>query len=192
MTPARGRTMKRLWPADEEMAKKDDDLHIHGHPRLSTQWQSTRAPRRRAVTRLVAYFIFCGLLVFALYRFIHTIPDDATRSQETSTRQSHSGSRSTKGASPTGSIKFPNLARTLRNIQATGGSSDRNRNVLYAAASLRSASTLLPMACQMSDKGLNYVHFALFGRDEIALDELLEVNGIDSSCKLILHGTDCI
>lgn len=183
--------MKRLWPGDEEMAKKDDDLHIHGHPRLSTQWQSTRAPRRRAVTRFVAYAVFCGLLIFALYRFIHTIPggtNERAASGASSVRERQGGAKMASDRSYTGPVKFPNLPQTLRNIQATGGSSERNRNVLYAAASLRSVSTLLPMACQMSDTATNHVHFALFGRGDVEPEELLKVNGIDSSCKLFVHG----
>lgn len=87
-----------------------------------------------------------------------------------------------------GPIHFRNLAATLRRISSTGGSSFTNYNVLFAAASLRSAATLLPMACQMSQQRQSYVHFAFVGRSEIPLEELLEINGIDKSCSLIVHG----
>lgn len=63
-----------------------------------------------------------------------------------------------------------------------------NKNVLFAAASLKSASLLLPMACQMGDELRNYVHFALIGGSGIGMDELRAVNGIDKSCQVIFHG----
>lgn len=191
MAPPRGRTRARYWPDDEEMAKKDDDLGAPGHPRIATQWQATRPPRRRAVARLVAYAVFCILLIFAIYRLIQSSsPGSGDR---TSSRGSSSGfnpPRKQQGASErtySGPIKFPELGKTLQSISGTGGSIERNKNILFATASLRSASTLLPMACQMAAREQNYVHFALASRSEISMKELLEINGIDNSCKLFLH-----
>jgi hypothetical protein len=87
-----------------------------------------------------------------------------------------------------GPIRYPALASSLRAITATGGASPLNRNVLFAAASLQSASTLLPMACQMATERESYVHFAFMGMSDIEMLALLEVNGIDKTCPLILHG----
>lgn len=89
-----------------------------------------------------------------------------------------------------GPIKFYELAASLRAISSTGGTSVTNRNVLFAAASLKSAATLLPMACRMAYEKTTYVHFAFIGRSTISLKELLQVNGIDRTCPMMMHGTD--
>lgn len=56
------------------------------------------------------------------------------------------------------------------------------------AASLKSAATLLPIACDMAIQGRNFVHFAFAGRDVIAMDILRSVNGISTECNIIFHG----
>ncbi|KAK0672330.1 hypothetical protein QBC41DRAFT_30043 [Cercophora samala] len=87
-----------------------------------------------------------------------------------------------------GPIYFRKLASTLQAIESsTSGYSAVNKNVLFAAASLKSASVLLPMACKMGTELRSYVHFALMGGSEIDLDELQAVNGIDESCQVIFH-----
>jgi hypothetical protein len=63
-----------------------------------------------------------------------------------------------------------------------------NKHILFSAASLRSAATLLPIACRMGSELRSYVHFALMGRSEIGLDDLRAVNGVDESCNIIFHG----
>jgi hypothetical protein len=63
-----------------------------------------------------------------------------------------------------------------------------NKNILFAAANLKSAALLLPMACQMGNELRNYVHFALVGGSGIDIDDLRAVNGIDESCQVIFHG----
>lgn len=194
MTPARGRTKARFWVGDEEMAKKDDDHHIHGHSARLPQWQATRAPRRRALGRLVAYVVFASLIFYVVYNLILSPSDGVTdRRQSAPDREppsplGHGANRGGQDKGYNGPVKFPELPNTLRNIQGTGGSYERNRNVLFAASSLKSASTLLPMACQMSAQDLNHVHFAIAGRSEVPLKELLQINGIDESCKIFPHG----
>ncbi|KAK2590473.1 hypothetical protein QQS21_011846 [Conoideocrella luteorostrata] len=86
-----------------------------------------------------------------------------------------------------GPIKYPALASSLRAVAEIGGASHKNRNVLFAAASLKSSSTLLPMACEMAMERQSYVHFVFMGMADIDLKELLEINGIDKSCQLVLH-----
>ncbi|KAG5927516.1 hypothetical protein E4U42_002159 [Claviceps africana] len=86
-----------------------------------------------------------------------------------------------------GPVRFPALPSTLGAISATAGSSKKNRNVLFAAASLKSVSTLLPMACEMAMERLNYVHFAFLGVADVGIKDLLEMNGIDKDCKLLTH-----
>ncbi|KAH7150005.1 hypothetical protein B0J13DRAFT_523085 [Dactylonectria estremocensis] len=191
MVPPRGRTRARYWPGDEEMAKKDDDLGAPGHPRIVAQWQASRPPRRRAVARLVAYVVFCALLLFAIYRLLQSSsPGRGDRKPPPGSSAGFNTPRKQQEAPPrtySGPIKFPELGGTLRAISGTGGSIDRNKNVLFATASLRSASILLPMACQMAARDQNWVHFVLASRSEISIKELLNINGIDDSCKLYLH-----
>ncbi|KAG6009595.1 hypothetical protein E4U21_001962 [Claviceps maximensis] len=86
-----------------------------------------------------------------------------------------------------GPVHLPALSSTLRAISVTGGSLRKNRNVLFAAASLKSVSTLLPMACEMAMELHNYVHFAFMGVADISMTELLEINGIDKACHLVTH-----
>ncbi|CAM1511507.1 Fc.00g090200.m01.CDS01 [Cosmosporella sp. VM-42] len=212
MSSSRGRPL-RLWPDDEEMAKKDDDLHMPGHSRQAGggQWRAT-APRRRVVARLVLYAcvaLFCFVTLYELATFsVGTSVGETYKKWEQSAYQPlrHDADRhdtprtDESGTKPaarkdtvvvpktyTGAVKFLELAKSLRSISATGGSLFKNRNVLFAAASLKSASTLLPMACQMVGERDNYVHFAFVGRSDISLEELLKANGIDEACKLILH-----
>ncbi|CAJ0549359.1 Ff.00g029720.m01.CDS01 [Fusarium sp. VM40] len=189
MTPARGRPAARFWAGDEEMAnKKDDDLHVPGHrySRSGPQWQATpRAPRRSAIGRLIAYLVFVSALFFVAYNLLSS---SNSSSGTESKRSAQSGRKQGQDKHDyRGPLKFPELADTLRNIQGTGGSYERNKNVLFAASSINSASALLPMACQMSAQDKNHVHFALMSRNEIPVKELLEINGIDESCKLFFH-----
>ncbi|EGU80672.1 hypothetical protein FOXB_08813 [Fusarium oxysporum f. sp. conglutinans Fo5176] len=184
MTPARGRTKARFWAGDEEMAnKKDDDLHLPGHRYHNSgsgpQWQATpRAPRRSSVGRLISYLVFISIVFFIIYNFVSSSDSSTDAASE---RSAPGGKQGQDKVYHRGPLKFPELAETLRNIQGTGGAYERNKNILFAASSINSASTLLPMACQMSAQEKNHVHFALMSRKEIPIKELLEINGIDKS-----------
>ncbi|KAI9171109.1 hypothetical protein HJFPF1_00589 [Paramyrothecium foliicola] len=207
MATSRGRPTAWLWRDDEEMAKKDDDLrdprrsaHRHAQP---GQWQPTRVPRRSVLVRRIAFSALAVLVVFALYKAFSlssdspmdawaaglTPQDDSPyASSSYSPRPAKTRDRgSEQPKSYEGPIKFPHLGASLHAISETNGHSLKNRNVLFAAASLRSASALLPMACDMAEERQNYVHFAFLGRDTIAIPELLKINGIDTSCRIIPH-----
>ncbi|PON29473.1 hypothetical protein TGAM01_v201722 [Trichoderma gamsii] len=87
-----------------------------------------------------------------------------------------------------GPLKLPHLGSSLEAIMLeTQGRMQHNRNVLFSAASLKSAALLLPMACQMATERQSYVHFALMSRSDISIKELLAINGIDKSCPLVMH-----
>jgi hypothetical protein len=88
-----------------------------------------------------------------------------------------------------GDIFFYKLPSSLHAISRTQGFRRMNRNVLFAASSLKSASVLIPLACEMTRTGANnYVHVAILGRSELTLDEILEVNGVDrKECKAYWH-----
>ena len=93
-----------------------------------------------------------------------------------------------QGATYNGPIRFPALGDSLRKSGMMSGPSPKNRNVVFAAASLQSAATLLPLACQMAAEELNTVHFALLSRSDISFGELLKTNGIDKGCQIATHG----
>ncbi|WPH04691.1 Hypothetical protein R9X50_00758400 [Acrodontium crateriforme] len=87
-----------------------------------------------------------------------------------------------------GTIKYFRLASSLRSIAHTMGSRVVNRNVLFAASSLKSAANLMPMACEMAKWDRNYVHLGLFGRDDLSLNEILSINGVDrKKCGVYFH-----
>ncbi len=87
-----------------------------------------------------------------------------------------------------GPIYFHDLKESLVAISVTGGTRLMTRNVMFAASSLESASTLLPMACEMGRLKRNVVHFSFMGRDNISMDMLREINGVDKSCGVMMHG----
>ncbi|GAB7356639.1 hypothetical protein MBLNU459_g7359t1 [Dothideomycetes sp. NU459] len=88
-----------------------------------------------------------------------------------------------------GPIKFYELASSLHQITGTMGHRSPNRNVLFAASSLKSAANLIPIACEMARFDRNYVHLVLLGRDALPMQEILEINGIadKDSCAVYFH-----
>jgi hypothetical protein len=228
MAPAsRGRALSRLWPNDEEMAKKDDD-HVLA-PRGarssgSAPWQAaSRVPRRRFIGRLAAYLVVVFLFIVGVSRLfaaggrgpneddlvggisrfdmpsvqrpplqpphgagVLDAADEGVDLGKDRTAEDPVAVQTVRTFS--GPVKLPYLGKTLHAISKTMGGQVRNRNVLFAAASLPSAATILPMACQMAMERQNYVHFAFFGRSDIPLKDLLDINGVDADCQLILHG----
>ena len=88
-----------------------------------------------------------------------------------------------------GPLRFLELAATLRSISNTQGGYMYNKNVLFAAGSLKSIATLLPLACQMGTESRSFVHFAIMSKSDISLADAQKLNGIDTSCKIFFHGT---
>ncbi|KAK8127481.1 hypothetical protein PG984_008589 [Apiospora sp. TS-2023a] len=203
--------MRGFFLNDDELGKKDDD---HKHPSRNgglrqQTWAPARVPPRRFLKRI--FLVFGAALL--TYLFIHNIPTDIGPRQ--SLRPSYGKTappgypvrgRPPPSTSPKETIededssvtelpqrtynappKFLELAGTLRAIGTTRGSLVVNRNVLFAASSLKSAAAILPVACQMGLELRNYVHFALMSRSEISTEDLLKLNGIDEDCHLIIH-----
>ncbi|KAI1302963.1 hypothetical protein F5Y03DRAFT_192548 [Xylaria venustula] len=209
------RKMRSLFMSDEELGKKDDDhkLAISTGQRRSLSWQPARVPPRRSLKRLGLLLVVAAFIYF----FVHNIPvlgpdnrmrrpdfpHSRSRPSSSSDRlpsdaamhppdpaleaQTHALALNNRGKNFNGPLKFLNLAESLQAISNTRGSQPNNRNVLFAAASLKSATTLLPMACQMGSGLKNYVHFALLGGSAISMEELREINGVDKSCVVIFH-----
>ncbi|KAI6351363.1 hypothetical protein MCOR25_009987 [Pyricularia grisea] len=84
-------------------------------------------------------------------------------------------------------IQFPALSASLHAIAGTGGFNRLNKNVLFAASSLKSVARLLPMACQMGQELRSYVHFVLMSRSDMDYLQLQAINGIDKSCRIMFH-----
>lgn len=193
-------------------AKKDDDLYTKNGKasKSSAGWRSkptARTPPRKTFKRLGLLF----LIAIAVYVFIHNIPTDIgprdrrrpVYTQPTDSVHPQSGARTqtpdrefdtgeralrTTGEYD-GPLRFLELAESLHGIGGTKGTQQVNRNVLFMAGSLKSAGILLPIACQMGKELRSYVHFALLSKDEIPLQQLKDINGIDPSCNILFHGT---
>ncbi|KAN0096443.1 hypothetical protein V8E51_015248 [Hyaloscypha variabilis] len=191
----------RLLSGDEELGKKDDDHRRGSRTPVGLAWHYRRIPHglhRRTLKRLA----WAILAFVVLYYFFKNMPTDL----ENPRQRPNYGFPAGPNAPPpkfalagqgrivesaahdfNGPIKFFHLASTLHAVSKTRGSELINHNVLFAAASLKSAARLLPVACEMGIRERNYVHFALIGRDDISMDILRSVNGITKECKIIFH-----
>lgn len=198
---------KTLRPGDEELGKKDDDGKYM--PARRPPWTPTFRWRRRRNILLVAGLV----LLFMLLRSSASGRDDADALESPLDKPNYASTTYTRptyeddeptGAPPGvqkprhgdatphtygGQVRFFRLARTLRSAAShTNGYERRNRNVLFVVSSLKSASTLVPMICDMSTGNRNYVHAAFMGREDIALEDLLEINGVDKEkCPAVWH-----
>lgn len=197
----------RLFPGDEELGKRDDDHRLRTKP--IAPWHYRRWPLRRNTKRIGLAL----LALIALYYFVKNIPTDL---KQPSVRPSYDHSPSRGGVMPrprppatektqgaatgdksvgekhwyNGPIKFYELATSLYAIPKVKGATDFNKNVVFAASNLKSAGTLLPLACEMAKWKRNDVHFAFMGRDEIPMKTLQEINGITADCNVRMHGMD--
>ena len=194
----------RIFAGDEELGKKDDDHKLKKSHSLPLPWASRHSmlPFRRR--RLLYGVVF--LLV--LYLLFENAPLGlGSHSQRRGFWFSGGDRASNYEAAPTGPpprprvppkaeehyyegrIKFYNLAVSLHGMMGLGRHNRVNRNVLFAASDLRSASDIVPMACEMANRRRNNVHFALMGRDDLNVSDIKDVNGIsDEHCAITWHG----
>ncbi|KAJ4355356.1 hypothetical protein N0V95_003031 [Ascochyta clinopodiicola] len=205
---------KTILPTDEELGKKDDDHNFKPARRHNgVGW--SHAPRWRRKRLLLAVLGFCAVSVFLHYMpDMRAQRADGTRPSYTSYVKPSAdaeydqgarpydlseptgpppGIRAPRAGAPTphtfdGVFKFYRLARSLRGASHTDGYRQKNRNVLFAVSSLKSASTMLPLICEMSKWNRNWVHAAFLGREDIPLEDLLDINGIDrKKCPAMWH-----
>ncbi|KAG9248134.1 hypothetical protein BJ878DRAFT_433999 [Calycina marina] len=204
----------RLFPSNEELSKKDDD-HKPG-AKGPMVWKTTQRAVTHLHIRVVKRVALGAIILVAFYLFFLNMPTDLKPPRQRP-NYLHSGDTAHKGheSNPPppsagqdassvkgyidgnripeertfeGPIKFYELATTLHEVAVkTSGSNVFNRNIVFAASSLSSASILLPLACEMSSQNRNYVHFALMGRDDISIDILKDVNRVTTECKIIFH-----
>ncbi|KAI1386424.1 uncharacterized protein F4822DRAFT_316228 [Hypoxylon trugodes] len=203
--------MRGFFLSDEELGKKNDDHKSFKNGAATglrqPNWHPARVPPRRSIKRIG---VVLGV-VLLLYLFVKNIPvlgpntqmrrpsysypdlaaniprrPSFERPQPAPSKQRGKSSKIPEH-SFNGPVRFLDLAPSLHGISGTRGNMMVNRNVLFTASSLRSAATLLPIACQMGSELKNYVHFALMSRSDIDIRELRKVNGIDESCQIIFH-----
>ena len=89
-----------------------------------------------------------------------------------------------------GPVSFESLSTSLQGLARSLRFSSHNRNVLFAAANLESASRMIPLACEMSRWNRNVVHFAYMGRDKVPLLNLRYLNGVGVGCEVYWHGKE--
>ena len=190
---------------DEEFGKKNDDHRPLIDSAASATWSARHSspPFRK---RRIIYSI-CALLF--VYVFIKNIPTDLGPSprltpsfssgQEGKLPPESSDPPSRKPRKPAtpseaqehyhdGPIKFYMLASSLHAVSRLGGQHESNKNVLFAASNLKSASEIIPLACEMARWDRNDVHFAIMGRDDMEIPEIKKINGVEEDCNVHWHG----
>lgn len=193
-------TLPMFRRGDEELGKKDDEYRSGSRSRLRA-WKQRRqlshipSPRRSLKRIAVALLAIVALFYFFARILRGGEKDGQSRGKllkpsglAASTQPATAAATGTVERDFNGPIKFYDLAPTLRAAERLSGASIYNQNVLFAAASLKSATILLPIACEMAVNARNDVHFAFLGRDDIPLDLLKSVNGVGKDCKIMLHG----
>lgn len=198
--------LDRIFAGDEELGKKDDDHRPGKGAVLPSSWSllHTIPPvtRRR-------YFYGIAAILF-IFLFIKNIPTDlGSNSQRGDARVPRKNAFTTSRPTPPtgepprpkessesqkyyydGPIKFYKLAVSLHGVAELAGYDGANKNVLFAASGLKSASELIPLACEMAKWKRNDVHFALMGRDDLEVAEIKKLNGVSSDCNVHWHGMD--
>ena len=190
--------IQRLSASDEELGKRDDKYK----PPRNGSWGRWRIPLRYRKKRVITTLLVIALIWIVLYR----LPQDLVSNPFSSPSfdpiyDPTSEENEPKGPPPResgksakeqhyyeGLIRFFRLASSLHQLSQTSGYSSVNRNILFAAASLKSASALIPMACEMTRWDRNHVHVAIMGRDNLSMREIQEINGVNlSTCKVFWH-----
>ena len=194
-----------LLAGDEELGKKDDDHRPLNGAATPSSWSARRRPaglRRRKI-----FYGICAILL--LYVFVKNIPTDLgpasryninQRPEDVGRLGSETADLPTrkprKPAEPSeaeehyhnGPIKFYMLAASLHSAARLGGQHETNKNVLFAASNLKSASEIIPLACEMARWDRNDVHFAVMGRDDMDIAEIKRLNGAEEDCNVHWHG----
>ncbi|KAL6238631.1 hypothetical protein BDW75DRAFT_227860 [Aspergillus navahoensis] len=196
---------KRLLLADEELGKKDDDHRLKNHPDL--RWQPNTWKRRRRQRLLLV-----SVILYLFYVFFKNIPTDIPPARDRLKSNlpptqpvipdarlppglTQSSEPPLRGGTDTsdkdelyfnGKLQFYNLASTLKLFSGDGGKSPAA--TVFAAANLKSLSDLLPLACRMASQKTSPVHFVLMGRDDVSIEGIQRVNGLNRKiCPLNWH-----
>ncbi|EEH49480.2 uncharacterized protein PADG_05559 [Paracoccidioides brasiliensis Pb18] len=185
------------------------------NPLKSSLPSSWKPPRKRRM--LLAFVGICILYLFfknrstdltsASKRFNHLCPnprfaagqqpvsDDNTIPSDTLRRLSEGQSPDTSSYEDVdgsynynGPIKFYSLFRTLNSEYGYAKFRRSSKGVLFAAADLKALSDLVPLACEMARQNYNIVHFAVMGRNNVSIEGIQMVNGVDKEgCPVFWH-----
>ena len=189
--------------ADEELGKKNDD-HRPRESRAGVRMTPWKWPRPRRV-------ILAAIIVCLLYLFFKNIPADMGPAAIRARNQGiplhplqplsppfpnsppYEYSQDTKKGQNgplDGSFVLTSLGNSLRRVPKTSSEGPSTSSaVVFAGSDLKSVSDLVPLACHMARLGLNSVHFVLMGRDDVSLDGVQQVNGVDyNNCPMSWHG----
>ncbi|MCJ1416095.1 hypothetical protein MMC32_002430 [Xylographa parallela] len=195
----------RIFAGDEELGKKNDDHRPTDSAISIAAWpwkKGNAAPRVRKRRLIIGLLI--GLVVYIFFKNMPTDLSPVAKRVDTrvpgrtfggiplprtpSRKPPHpDGESQSEKRYYDGPINFYSLGASLHGIAKTMGYRERNKNVLFAAASLQSASRLIPMACEMSRWNRNTVHFAFMGRDDLPLKDIQVLNGVGSDCGIYWH-----
>ncbi|KAI4114325.1 MAG: hypothetical protein LQ345_004877 [Seirophora villosa] len=202
----------RIFADDEELGKKDDDRKP-GTRSFMPQW-SARKPTSPTPWQRRKRTVLYGLIAcITLYLFFKNMPapdhpplthrpqygrgprDAPPPTHRSNAIPVHASQKPPRPEKPSeaekhyydGPIKFYNLAVSLRAASSLWGYMEDNRNVLFAASNLKSASEIIPIACEMANWERNDVHFAFMGRDDMDVDEIKVLNGVDDQCNVNWH-----
>ncbi len=195
----------RRFGVDEESGKRDDDRKPSRPRRRSLQaWLLAPRFRRRRFLGVGLLFLF-GLVLFAISSRLPKDGGDYGVASKTSFSfrdmlPAGSGALSTSPPAHddsdaeeakhyhNGPLTFPRIGVSLSRAARWRGFLEDNRNVLFVAGSLRSMTALIPLACEMARWRRSDVHFAYMGRDDVALHDVLRVNGVKAECGVNWHG----
>jgi hypothetical protein len=197
-------TSRTIIPRDEELGKRDDDLKPRKKRPWSSAWRAPMRWRRRRIVLAVVGFYLVYLVCQNILRMVSTdVQFPYEKSALTFTAKNVAeqspeptgpppGIRVTKDASPphsySGPIRFYRLAASLHEALNTQGYRSMLRNVLFPISNLKSASVMLPVACEMAKVDRNKIHIAFMGRVDIPIADLLEINGVDkANCSAFWH-----
>ncbi|PGH00296.1 hypothetical protein GX51_05900 [Blastomyces parvus] len=206
---------RKGYMGDEELGKKFDDDRARKSsqfkPRSTSSWKLPR--RRRVLLALIGISIFYLLFKAVLPSNLAPVTKPFNALNNVQPKPDGPGQQESDGSSisseppsepppdttneiPTdgsrsynGPIKFYSLAKSLYTLRAQSFMYHGHEGVvLFAVADLQALSDLLPLACEMARQNLDRVHLALMGRNDVSVEGIQMVNGVDvEECPLLWH-----
>ena len=191
---------KRLIPTAN--AKKNDDPVAEQSGTASASGSAMltlRGPRKKRV--FLSLVAICAVYLFikylptdvppisqrydSRYGFLRptapTTPSSANDAQDAPPRPQGVG----KERYFDGPVKFYYLTSSLSGAIVMN---DNARNVLFGISNIKSASNVLPVACEMAKRHRNRVHVAVFGRQDITIKAVKDIYGTsDIDCPVAWH-----
>lgn len=184
---------------------KKTDLPLYGQT-----WQPNARMRSWSFFRkkraLLAILALCGIYIFI--KFLPTdVPSVGSRiDPRTGQPQGHPVDRTTTSKQPKpgrpagkvpeqlldqiydGPVKFYRLASSLRpHLRKVDDDRD---HVVFLLRDLRTAASLVPLACDMANYNRSRVHMAVMTLRENSIEEIMSVSGVEApDCPIFWHDT---